>query len=260
MSQMIRSILIFERRGKSSMILYKDLSKKKYQERPIHIKDIEIVEKPERPVYVFKTKKDRYKYCTMVKNLVRRVPEYREYVSFLKKHMHMNKCVVFNKLPTDNPRKRYSIELHHTPFSLMEIVNTVLSKRQALGESIKPNLVAEEILELHYDGKVGLINLSVTAHELTENGRVFIPLQWIYQRYDQFVEEYEEYMDDALKSKIELLVQMSQACDSIVSDILDPEFVYVNIDGFDLPEIPEKWGKLLDNVSIENTLNKDEEL
>lgn len=241
------------------MILYKDLSKKKYQERPIRIKDIEIDEKPERPTYTFKNNKERYKYCTMVKNMVRRIPEYREYISFLKKHMHMNSCVVFNKLPTDEPRKKYSIELHHTPFTLMEIVNVVVSKRQAYGETLNPYFVAEEVLGLHYDGKVGLINLSVTAHELTENGRIFIPLQWIYQRYDQFVEEYEDYMDENLKSKIELLIQMSQACDKIVSDVLDPEFTYVNIDGFLFPEIPEEWGKALDNVSLENTLNKDEE-
>jgi len=238
------------------MILYKDLNKKKYQQRPIKMKDITIDEKPERPVYTFKNNKERYKYCTMVKNMVRRVPEYRIYTSFLKKHMHMDKCVVFNKLPTDEPRKKYSIELHHTPFTLMEIINVVLTKRQALGESINPYRTTEEVLELHYDGKVGLINLSVTAHELTENGRVFIPLQWIYQRYDLFVEEYEDYMDDNLKSKIEMIIQMSQKCDKIVSDVLDPEFTYINIDGFDIPEVPEEWKKALDSVSMENTMNK----
>lgn len=235
------------------MILYKNLNKKKYTERPIKTIDIKIEEKPERVSYAFKNNKERYKYCTMVKTMVRNSPEYREYIAFLKRHMHMDKCVVFNKLNLDGDKK-YSIELHHDPFTLMEIINVVVSKRQALGESLNPYKVVEEVLELHYDDKVGLINLSVTAHELVEKGRVFIPLQWIYQRYDLFANEYEDYMDSNLKSKIEMIIQMSQKCNQIVSDIMDPEFIYVNIDGFNLPVIPEEWEKALKNVSLENTL------
>lgn len=240
--------------GGIRMVLYKNIQNKKYPKRPIRTMDIKIEEKPERPIYTFKNNKERYKYCTMVKNMVRRTPEYRGYVSFLKKYMHMDKCVVFNKLVSEN-HKRYSIELHHTPFTLMEIINVVVSKRQANGETLNPFFVAEEVLLLHYDDKVGLINLSVTAHELSENGRIFIPLQWVYQNYAKFVEDYEDYMDDNLKSKIEMIIQMSQTSDKIVSDVLDPEFVYVNIEGFDFPEIPDSWKDSLQSVSLENTLS-----
>ena len=239
------------------MILYKNTGKAiPKKERPMKTLNIKIEEKPERPTYAFRNNKERYKYCTMIKMMVRSSPEYRDYVKFLKKHMHMDKCVVFQNLQTEN--KRYSIELHHDPFTLMEIINVVVTKRQELGETLNPYRVAEEVLELHYDDKVGLINLSVTAHELAEKGRIFIPLQRIYQRYDLFVEEYEEYMDATLKQKIEMIIQMSQKCDQIVSDVLDPEFTYVNIDGVSFPEIPDEWGKLLKDVSLENTLNNDE--
>lgn len=239
------------------MILYKDLNKKKYQERPKRIIDIKIEELPERPVYDFKNNKERYKYCNMVKMLVRKVPEYREYTTFLKKHLGMYGCDVFRNLDNSpESHKKYTIELHHTPFTLMEIVNVVVQKRLSYGESLNPNLVAEEVLELHYDGKVGLINLSKTAHELAENGRIFIPLQRIYhQGYIDFVNEYEEFMDDNLKAKIEMIIKMSQHCEDMISDCLDSEFVYVNIDGFDFPEIPDEWGKALKDVSIENMAN-----
>lgn len=242
------------------MILYKDLDKKKYKERPKRILELSIEEKPQRPVYDFKTNKDRYKYCTMVKTMVRRSPEYKNLVSFLKKHRGMDHCDVFRKLESDpENRKRYRIELHHYPFTLMEIVNVVVSKRQALGESINPYFVEEEVLELHYDGKVGLLNLSVTAHELAENDRIFIPLHRIYnQGYIQFVNEYEEFMDSNLKSKIELLIQMSMKAKDVVSDCLDPEFVYVDIEGFKYPSVPDEWKDALKGVSIEETL-KDED-
>ena len=58
-----------------------------------------------------------------------------------------------------------------------------------------------------------------------------------------------ETMDDTLKQKIELIIQMSQKCDQIVSDVLDPEFVYVNIDGVEFPEVPEEWGKILKDLT-----------
>ena len=234
------------------MILYKNTNQSNIKKRPIKTVNLSIEEKPERPTYTFRNNKERFRYVTMVKNMIRSSPEYREYIKFLKKYMHMDKCIVFSNLCTEN--KHYRIELHHSPFTLAEIINTVVSKRQELGESLNPYFVAEEVMELHYDDKVGLINLSITAHELAENGRIFIPLQWIYQRYDLFVEEYEEYMDSTLKSKIEMIIQMSNKCGDIVSDVLDPEFVYVNIDGYNFPEVPDEWGKLLDNVSLDNTL------
>lgn len=241
-------------------ILYKNLNKKKYQERPKKIIDIEIEEKPKRPIYVFKSNKERYRYCCMVKTMVRRTPEYKQLVRFLKKHKGMDCCDVFRNL-SNNPeeRKHYRIELHHHPFTLLEIINVVVSKRQALGETLNPFLVTEEVLELHYDGKVGLMNLSVTAHELAENGRIFIPLHRIRdQRYLKFVEEYEEYMDPNLIKKIEMLIKMSQKAKDVTSDCLDTEFVYVNIDGFDFPQVPDEWKNALKSVSIEETL-KDKE-
>ena len=236
------------------MILYKNLDKKKYKERPKKIIDIRIEEKPEMPTPVFKNKKSRYKYCTEVKSLVRKTPEYREWVSFLKNNLGMYGCDVFRNLDNSpESRKHYTVELHHTPFTLMEIVDTVVSKREYYGESLDIYDVAEEILCLHFDGKVGLINLTKTAHELAEKGRIFIPLQRIYhQGYIEFVNDYEEFMTPQLKNKIELIIQMSQKCPDIVSDCLDTEFVYINIDGFNFPEIPDEWGDALKESSLEN--------
>lgn len=234
------------------MILYKNTSTA-VPKRPIKTIKISAEEKPERPSYAFRSNNERKKYIDMVKAYVRASQEYKDYIKFLKTHIDMNRCVVFNKLNPDSNRK-YSIELHHDPFSLFEIINIVVSKRQALGESLNPYKVAEEVMELHYDGKVGLINLSVTCHELCENGKIFIPLQWIYQRYDLFYQEYEPYIDDVTKSKLQIKIDMSLKCDNIQSDVMDTEFVYVDIDGYKFPEIPEEWGKLLKASDPETVL------
>lgn len=244
------------------MVLYKDLKKKKYQERPKRVMELHLEEKPEWPFWDITKRKNRYRFITKIKVLVRRLPEYREYVTFCKKHLEMDGCDVFRNLNSDpDSRKRYSIELHHTPLTLFSIIATVVNKREALGESMDMWDIAEEVMELHYDGKVGLINLSKTAHELAENGKIFIPLQRIrHAGYVDFINEYEEYMDDDLKKELEMIIQMSRNAKDVVSDVLDTEFVYIDDgNGMKLPYVPDEWKDALKGVNLEENLKESED-
>lgn len=225
------------------------------RERPIRTMNVIIEEKPERRTYNFKTNKERKKFIDLVKKMVRGSMEYKEYISFIKSHHDMDKCIVLQNLPTGVRGKRYSVEIHHDPFTLKEIINTVISKREFLGEKINPYVVSEEVMELHFDGKVGLVPLSITQHELTECGKIFIPLQFMYQRYDLFYQEYEDYMDDALKEKIKVKVEMSQQGDAIVASCLDTEFVYMNVDGFSFPEVPASWADIMSVDAVDQLPN-----
>ena len=36
---------------------------------------------------------------------------------------------------------------------------------------------------------------------------------------------------------------MTLKCGDIQSNVLNPEFVYVDVDGYTLPQIPDEWGK-----------------
>ena len=47
------------------------------------------------------------------------------------------------------------------------------------------------------------------------------------------------------KDKIDTKVNLSLRAEGIVSDALDIEFVYVDIDGFEFPEVPEEWKNAL---------------
>ena len=76
------------------------------------------------------------------------------------------------------------LELHHYPFTLFDIVQGVLRHEYGILSDREPvykrpvNLfkVAEKVMKLHYQGVIGLIPLSLTAHELAHNGDIFIPL------------------------------------------------------------------------------------
>jgi hypothetical protein len=228
------------------MILYKSVPPNRNDKHKIKTLNIQIEELPERPIYVFRTMRERVKFIKTVESFARKSIEYKEYIQFLKRNMDMNRCAVLKHLSLDN-RRRYSIEIHHEPFTLFDIVDIVLTKRLTLDEEINPFLLAEEVMNLHYEEKIGLIPLTVTMHELVGNGKIFIPLQLIYHKYHKFYEEYEDYIAPQLKEKIQVKIDLSLKYKEIASNILEPEFIYINIEGFDFPEIPDKWKDALKN-------------
>jgi hypothetical protein len=113
-------------------------------------------------------------------------------------------------------------------------------------------------MELHYAGKIGLVPLSTTMHELVHSDRIFIPLQFVYHKYNEFFQDYEPYFKQALIDKIEAKVNLSMKCDDIISDALDVEFIYVNIDGFDFPQIPDEWKNVI-GISGQSSTSEDSE-
>ncbi len=234
------------------MILYKNNYSNGKKERPKREMKITIDEYPKRPVPKYNTPRDREKYIKTCELVIRKSLEYKEYIKFLKNNLNMNQCTVLSNLDNNNG-KIYRIEIHHEPFTLFDIVETVINRRLQEGESINTLNVADEVMDLHYSGKIGLIPLTVTMHELVHNGRIFIPLQLIYQKYDEFFKEYENYMNSTLIDKIEAKVNLSLHTDNIVSDSLDVEFVYLNIDGFDFPQIPDNWKTSI--ITPENELD-----
>lgn len=210
------------------------------RKRQIKNVNIAIEELPHRPEHAFKGEKERIKFIKSVEQIIRSSLEYKDYIKFLRENMHMNRCAVLKNIVKDGTRK-YSIEIHHEPFTLFYIVAIVLTKYEDLGKFINPYEIAEEVMELHYEGKVGLIPLSLTQHELVHDAQIFIPLQHIYQDYHLFYEEYEPWIPPEVQDMLQFKVDWSMKCGSIQSDVLEPEFVYVNVDGFDFPNVPTEW-------------------
>ena len=201
---------------------------------------VNIDELPKRPFPKYTSPRDREKFIKTCEMVIRKSLEYKEYIKFLRDNMDMDECIILSNLKNGNG-KRYHIEIHHEPFTLFDIVETVITKRLENGESINALNVADEVMELHYSGLVGLVPLTITMHELVHKGRIFIPLQFIYHKYNEFFAEYEDYMNESLKEKLEAKVNLSLHTEDLVSDSLDVEFVYLDVDGFKFPEIPDNW-------------------
>lgn len=239
------------------MILYKKTMANKAKERAFQNVHVTIDELPERETYTFRTPKERVKFIKQVEATCRKSMEYKEYMRFLKRNTDLRRCTILKGLNTEGGKK-YTIEIHHEPFTLFDIVETVLNKREMEGQKIDPLDIADEVMALHYDGKVGLIHLSTTMHQLVHDDKIFIPLQYIYQSYNEFYTEYKPYFNPLVIEKIEMKVEMSLKTDNFISDSIDPQFTYVHIDGFDFPEIPNEWKDVLHMESAAvNSTNDD---
>ena len=192
--------------------------------------------------------KQRQKFIFRIEKMVRSSMEYKDYIQFLKEHIGLNKCIFFQNVSqekTEGRRKKVSLEIHHEPFTLFDIVKVVVDKFEQQGLPMNDLLIADEVMELHYSNKVGLVPLSKTAHEMVHDSvNLFVPLTMCYGNYSAFLEEYEEAgvdMDD-LYEKLEKKMDMTKNITPETFDALTRQFTYIEVDEFediekmDIPE------------------------
>lgn len=177
----------------------------------------------------------RVKLTKTIETYIRTSMEYGDLIKYLRENIDMNSCEFFHNV--NGTKKKGLIEIHHEPFDLFTITSIVMQKHEAEYGFIDELMVAQEVMKLHYVGLVGLIPLSVTAHELVHVGKLIVPLNCVYGRFVQFVKDYFDYIDPSylamLNEKIELTKNLSREDMSI----LNVRYVYTEVDGYKLPEL-----------------------
>ena len=148
--------------------------------------------------------KDFEKYIKDIENVVRQSREYRLFVDFLRENMDMNKCSFFENVTNKNTFK-IKIHLHHSPLTLYEIVIIVFNKRMFYHESLEVEMVAKEVMYVHYFLMAGIIPLSETVHELVHSQSLFIPLGKSMGDWEEFLEIYKEFVPEETMNKIDML-------------------------------------------------------
>ena len=145
--------------------------------------------------------KDFAKYVSDIEKIVRTSFEYHEFINYLREYMDMNKCSFFENVTNMNSYK-IKIHIHHHPLTLYEIAMIVFQKRNFHQESLEIEMVAKEVMYVHYFLMVGLIPLSETVHELTHKQIIFIPLDKVMGNWEEFLDTYEEFVLPETKEKI----------------------------------------------------------
>lgn len=183
--------------------------------------------------------KDKDKYIKRCEKIIRSSQEYRDYIAFLRDHIDMDKCAFFQSVSSKDT-KRVKIEIHHEPFTLYDYVAVVVDKYQAEGLPLNDLSIADEVMELHYNNKVGLIPLSKTIHQMIHNSnKLVIPLNMVYGDYTSFLSssEYEPYVEE-LFDKLETKMNMTKNLTAESFDALTKEFTYIDME--DVPAVEKQ--------------------
>ena len=170
------------------------------------INDLEPCTKESYDLY---NEKDFRKYINDIERIVRQSREYKVYIQYIRTYMDMN-VSLFSPNVTNAETTKIKIEIHHTPFTLFDIVMTVFNKRSRTGESLNCFLVAKEVAYLHYFLYVGLIPLSKTEHKLVHNQSLFVPLDKVLGRYDQFIQMYRDDIPVDAMDRYNVYIDMTE--------------------------------------------------
>ncbi len=206
-------------------------------------------------VYDLDDEKDFQKYLKEVEKAVRTSIEYRRFISYLRDYMDMDRCAFFKDTTRDRDSK-VKIEIHHYPFTLYDICKIVYNKRTFYGESVEREMVAKEVMQLHYQLVVGLIPVSKTIHELAHNEWIFIPVDKVLGNWKAFRDAYKDFMEADQYDVIERIIEYSEEYEDKGKErnrrLLQQSNIYLNYDdpSYQIPDLKSTYEKMRNRISI----------
>ena len=93
-------------------------------------------------------------------------------------------------------------------------------------------MVAKEVMYIHYFLMVGIIPLAETVHELVHKQIIFIPLNAVLGNYEDFIELYGEWIpEDAIEKLKEMRSKTLVYNDALNSSILQQSPIILQLPG-----------------------------
>jgi len=114
--------------------------------------------------------KDRRQFIGSTEKIIRDSKDYSKYIAKLKNEVPgARTCALFNNIDDS----MVPIEMHHGPiFTLAEICVVVLNHYMKNNKEIDSFDIADEVLEIHYDGLVQTVFLCKMAHNIVSNKKI----------------------------------------------------------------------------------------
>lgn len=136
----------------------------------------------------FYDEEDEYKFYEKVANFIRHSIEYKNWIKLLREELNLTKCL-FTEESRD---KGVKIDLHHHPFTLSDIVKVVTRKimrENSNKKDITSFIIADEVIRLHYEMKVGIVPLTSDLHHKFHTTQFPIPCEFIIGDWKAIVKE-----------------------------------------------------------------------
>lgn len=146
----------------------------------------------------FNDEKEEIKFIKSVEKMVRFSPEYRLWVEYIIDTLGQNKCEFTGELKSET-----SVDVHHHPICLYTIVKAIIDDKLKKKESFCTFDIARDVIELHFQNKVGYVLMLSSLHEKYHNGFMQIPIEFVSGDYKYVLSHYE--MDKEEYNRILLL-------------------------------------------------------
>ena len=190
--------------------------------------------------------KEFTKIAKAIEKLIRTSEEYKTFIFNIFEDLNIHGCSILGNVGEDDDLA--TIEIDHYPFTLYDIVAAVMNKHIETENKFNTFMIADEVMKLHYDMKVGIVPLSITMHQLRHSGKIFVNLKQVIGNYLQFARDYESYIDPDTIATLAKLMELSRDNAPISND---PSFLEIKAQHFykDAIEAP--------TLAIEDITNKD---
>lgn len=153
-----------------------------------------------------------------VERLVRGDDRYNKYISYLKKKVRLDHCMVLRNIDDEDA----DIEMHHGPiFNLFEICAIVTEYFILKGWKTTTFRVAKQVLLDHQDNIVQVVMVSTTVHQEIHAGNIFINYHQAWGDMNKFVNKYNEAIGAEYRYKMNRYLDRCLLNDSDDYDILN---------------------------------------
>jgi hypothetical protein len=136
--------------------------------------------------------------------LVRRSNEYSSWRNYIIEILGLNTCHI-----TEEHVSEVTVEVHHHIPSLFSVVSGVINRKINSHESFCSFEIAKDVIQLHFENRIGYTVLIKSMHEKFHNGCLDIPINLIHGNYDYFIQNYGGYLENEDLEKINLRLQVT---------------------------------------------------
>lgn len=149
-----------------------------------------------------------HKFIKSTEAIIRQSKEYNDYLALLKTNYNI---LNFDNVLSHISSSDASIEIHHYPLTLFEIVDIIMTYHVAKKENFTSFSIAKEVMNLHFNQKIGFVPLSKTNHELAHADGLFISFKQVFGDWRKFCLEYRDGISEEIKEKLNKLDELSSA-------------------------------------------------
>lgn len=139
----------------------------------------------------FENDKEIKKFVKSCKFMIRRCPEYKEWIKYIHTVLGVYKCEITGEL-----NNQTTVDIHHHPVSIENIVNAVVMKFLSLEKEFCSFDICSKVIELHFSNKIGYIPLVTSMHDKFHRGYLELPMDLIHGDYQYFIDNYMSFLSD----------------------------------------------------------------